>query len=241
MQPRTSLVLQWLRLLSLPVHGAPVQSLGRELGSHMLKGTAKKCVCVLVAQSCLTLCSPMDCSLPVSSVHGILQAGLLEWVAIPFSRESSRTKDQIWVFPALEADSLPSEPRRKSLPKSKNNNNNNNNSVTQKLKEKIRKKLRVPSVEQMCSRDLTQDSIAGLLYLGWCGIVSNESAKLVPSFCRSMYCMILRSISPVWEFMLDLYCWHQNWFGSLPVSHIAVHQWVKDIDGMPPLDCVCVA
>ena len=38
---------------------------------------------VLVIQSCLTLWDPMDCSLPGSSVHGILQAGMLEWVAIP--------------------------------------------------------------------------------------------------------------------------------------------------------------
>ena len=41
-----------------------------------------------VAQSCLTLCNPMDCSLPGSSVHGILQARTLEWVAISFSRRS---------------------------------------------------------------------------------------------------------------------------------------------------------
>ena len=39
-----------------------------------------------VAQSCLTLCNPMDCSLPGSSVHGILQARILEWVAMPSSR-----------------------------------------------------------------------------------------------------------------------------------------------------------
>ena len=38
-----------------------------------------------VAQSCLTLCDPMDCSLPGSSIHGILQARVLEWVAISFS------------------------------------------------------------------------------------------------------------------------------------------------------------
>ena len=38
-----------------------------------------------VAQSCLTLCDPMDCSLPGSSIHGILWARILEWVAIPFS------------------------------------------------------------------------------------------------------------------------------------------------------------
>ena len=41
------------------------------------------CVCVcLVARSCLTLCDPMDCIPPGSSVHGILQARILEWVAI---------------------------------------------------------------------------------------------------------------------------------------------------------------
>ena len=44
---------------------------------------------VKVAQSCLTLCALMDCSPPGSSVHGILHARILEWVAIPFSRESS--------------------------------------------------------------------------------------------------------------------------------------------------------
>ena len=42
-------------------------------------------VVVLVDQTCLTLCSPMVCSLPGSSLHGILQARILEWVAISFS------------------------------------------------------------------------------------------------------------------------------------------------------------
>ena len=42
-----------------------------------------------VAQSCLILCDPMDCSLPSSSVHTIFQARVLEWVAISFSRRSS--------------------------------------------------------------------------------------------------------------------------------------------------------
>ena len=55
------------------------------------------CVCVLVTQSCLTLCNPMDCSPPGSSVHGILQERILEWVAIPFSRGSSWPRDQTWV------------------------------------------------------------------------------------------------------------------------------------------------
>ena len=48
---------------------------------------------VLVAQSCLTLHDPMDCSPPGSSVHGILQARTLEWVAMPFSRQSSPLRD----------------------------------------------------------------------------------------------------------------------------------------------------
>ena len=43
------------------------------------------CVCVWVAQLYLTLFDPMDCSLPASSAHGILQARVLEWIAIPFS------------------------------------------------------------------------------------------------------------------------------------------------------------
>ena len=45
------------------------------------------------AQSCLTLCNPMDCSLPGSFVHGILQARILEWVAIPSSSGSFPTRD----------------------------------------------------------------------------------------------------------------------------------------------------
>ena len=45
--------------------------------------------CCSVIQACPTLCDPMDCSLPGSLVLGILQARILEWVAIPFSRGSS--------------------------------------------------------------------------------------------------------------------------------------------------------
>ena len=45
-------------------------------------------------QSCLTLCNPMDCNLPGSSLHGILQARILEWVAVPSFRESSQSRDQ---------------------------------------------------------------------------------------------------------------------------------------------------
>ena len=66
----------------------------------------------LVAQSCPTLCDPMDCSLPDSSVHGILQVRILEWVAmtspgdLPDPGINPRS-------PALQEDSLPSEPSEK--------------------------------------------------------------------------------------------------------------------------------
>ena len=50
-----------------------------------------------VAQSCSTLCDPMDCGLPGSSVRGILQARVLEWVAISFSRVSSQPRDRTQV------------------------------------------------------------------------------------------------------------------------------------------------
>ena len=46
-----------------------------------------------VAQSCLALCNPMDCSPPGSSVHGIISKGILEWVAISSSRRSSHSRD----------------------------------------------------------------------------------------------------------------------------------------------------
>ena len=51
-------------------------------------------VVVLVAQSCPTLCDPMNCSPPGSSVHEPFQARILEWVAISFSRGSSQPRDQ---------------------------------------------------------------------------------------------------------------------------------------------------
>ena len=47
-----------------------------------------------IAQSCLALCDPMDYGPPSSSVHGIFQARILEWVAISYSRGSSRLRDQ---------------------------------------------------------------------------------------------------------------------------------------------------
>ena len=61
--------------------------------SHLGSPLYSAYVCVS-AQSCLTLCSPVDCSLPGSSVVGIVQARILTWVAIPFSSGSSRPRNQ---------------------------------------------------------------------------------------------------------------------------------------------------
>ena len=61
-------------------------------------------------QSCLTLCDSMDCSLPGFSVHGLLQARILEWVAVPSSRGSSQPRDQTHIFYVYlhwQAGSLP--------------------------------------------------------------------------------------------------------------------------------------
>ena len=69
-----------------------------------------------VTQLCLPLCDPIDCSLPGSSVHGILQAIILEWVASPFSSGSSQPRDWTCVSPALQANTLLSEPPGKPKP-----------------------------------------------------------------------------------------------------------------------------
>ena len=70
---------------------------GEDQGGLHRKLMPRLCVCVLVTQSCLTLCNPINCSPQSPSVHGILQARILEWVAMSFSRGSSGLRDQIWV------------------------------------------------------------------------------------------------------------------------------------------------
>ena len=71
--------------------------------SYYLKPAFHKVSEVKVTQSCLTLFNPMD-----YSIHGILEAIILEWVAYPFSRGSSQPRS-----PALQVDSLPVEPQGK--------------------------------------------------------------------------------------------------------------------------------
>ena len=79
-------------LESNTLHKVPLLLFGASLVAQMVKK-----VKVLVTQSCPTLCDPMDWRPPGSSVHGILQARILEWVAIPFSRGSSWPRNQIQV------------------------------------------------------------------------------------------------------------------------------------------------
>ena len=69
--------------------------ISQDISCHVY--SAFVCVCVLVAQLCLILCNPMDCSPPGSSVHGILQARILEWVAMPSTRGSFRPRNLTWV------------------------------------------------------------------------------------------------------------------------------------------------
>ena len=87
----------WFRSIAivsgtLVVHIVFLKTLGKSNSRGVLG-----CFCCSVAQSCPTFCNPMDYSSPGSSVHGILQARILEWVAIPFSKGSSWPRNQICI------------------------------------------------------------------------------------------------------------------------------------------------
>ena len=81
-----------------------------KLKTFVFWGVGESEVKVKSAQSYLTLCDPVDCSLPGFTVHENLQAKILEWVAISFSRGSSRPRLGLPGSPALQADALTSEP-----------------------------------------------------------------------------------------------------------------------------------
>ena len=67
-----------------------------------------------VTRSCLILCDPMDCSLPGSSIHGIFQARVLEWVAISFSRDPDPGMEPVSpASPALAGGFFTAEPLKK--------------------------------------------------------------------------------------------------------------------------------
>ena len=84
------------------------RAIAAEKVSDCLRGGVCVCVCVCVcAQLCLTLCNPMGYSPPASSVHGILQTRILEWVAISFSRGIFPTQGSNPSLLYWQMDSLP--------------------------------------------------------------------------------------------------------------------------------------
>ena len=96
-------VFKTLQLQKIKIGKPVIRAPGKYItgvNAYMLKTkpTLNISLCVVVAQSCQTLCNPMDSSPLGSSGHGILQARILEWVAIPFSRESSWPRDRTPVF-----------------------------------------------------------------------------------------------------------------------------------------------
>ena len=137
------------------MQGTWVRSLGGELRFHMLQGDQALAlqlesppkVKVLVVQSCPTLCDPRDCSPPGSSVYGISQTRILEWVAISSSKGSSWLRD--WTRVSCIASRFTTEPPEKPIcsnkrfhmmqwrpcmlrlksPQAKNNNGNKNQKI----------------------------------------------------------------------------------------------------------------
>ena len=89
--------------------GSPGKNTG--VGCHFLLQCMKVKSESEVAQSCPTLCNPTDCSPPGSSVYGILQARILEWVAMRSSRGSSPWRGWNLYLLHWQADSFPSEPQ----------------------------------------------------------------------------------------------------------------------------------
>ena len=96
-------ILEWVaipfsRVSAQPRDGTHVSCTGWWIPDHWAPGKPSRVVCCvvlrLVAQLCQTLCDPMDCSPPGSSVRVIFQARILEWVAMPSSRGSSQPRDR---------------------------------------------------------------------------------------------------------------------------------------------------
>ena len=89
-----------------------IKHIGINFHDHGLGNGFLACVHAKLLQSYLTLCDPTDCSLPGSSVHGILQTRILEWAAMPSSRGSSRPSDGTRVSCLLhyQVGSLPPVP-----------------------------------------------------------------------------------------------------------------------------------
>ena len=88
----------------------PFSSLWAALGSPQIQHVV---IVHVHAQSCLTLCDSMNCILLGSSVHGIFQAGILEWVAISSSRGSSHPRDRTHNIPCIAGRFFTAKPMEK--------------------------------------------------------------------------------------------------------------------------------
>ena len=96
-------ILEWVAIFfsrgsSLPRDRTQVSYIGRQILYHWATRVSLGNCCCLVTQSCLIVCSPMEWGPPGSSVRGIFQARILEWVAISFSRGSSQPRNQTRIF-----------------------------------------------------------------------------------------------------------------------------------------------
>ena len=97
-RPSISVLVGVVCVLFQMVAGWMVWGQSMQFAVRLLHRYCWSLAAVLVTQLCPTLCDPMGCRSPGSSVHGILQARILGWVAIPFSRGSSRPRDQTRVL-----------------------------------------------------------------------------------------------------------------------------------------------
>ena len=84
-------------MLERNIQMSPISTTTFKQYDFLTMGTACACVCAKLLQSCSTLCDPMDCNPPASSVHRILQARTLEWVAMPTSGRATWPRDQTCV------------------------------------------------------------------------------------------------------------------------------------------------
>ena len=137
-------------------------------------------------ESWTTLCDPMDCSLPSSSVHGILQTRILEWVAMPSSGGSSQPRDQTCVSLCLlqwQADSLPLAPLGKP---NKYFTKKQNKTITTKDNKNQRKTK--PSAlfycpKQRCCTELAEPAIKEALSPVISACPSQGASQDSPPFC----------------------------------------------------------
>ena len=110
--PGVELMSSALQIFFLPLrHGGSPSA--ADLGGGP-EGEGSQKVKVFISESCPTLCDPMDCGPPGSSVHGIIQARVLEWVAMLSPPGNLPNPGVQPKSPALQADSLLTEPRGKT-------------------------------------------------------------------------------------------------------------------------------